>query len=144
MSPEKSLGPTVVDTSVFGAQLAPARIDMARQYEPLIRGRPVHISYVTVTELGFGARWAGWGPARLQRLDAHIASADVVWPGPSLVESYIDLRHQCTAIGHGLSQKEHEADRWVAATALWLGLPLVAHDGIFRDVPGLRLLTLLS
>lgn len=42
------------------------------------------------------------------------------------------------------NQKEHEADRWIAASALWLGLPLVAHDGIFRDVPGLELLTTLS
>jgi hypothetical protein len=28
--------------------------------------------------------------------------------------------------GHALSQRVHEADRWVASTALWLGVPLVA------------------
>lgn len=123
-----------VDTTVFGARLSPARAALANQYRSLPVGRPAHISFVTVAELRFGARWAGWGGSRLQRLEAHLDTADVVWPGDSLTDTYADLRHRCLTIGHGLSQKEHEADRWVAATALWLGLPLVAHDGIFRDV----------
>lgn len=42
------------------------------------------------------------------------------------------------ARGHALGQKIHEADRWVAATALALELDLVAGDRIFDDVPGLR------
>jgi predicted nucleic acid-binding protein len=114
------------------------------QYKPLLVGRPSLISFVTVAELRFGARRAGWGRARAQRLEAHIGTADIVWPDHDLVDVYAGLRHQCAATGHGLSQKEHEADRWVAATALWLGLPLVAHDGIFRDVSGLQLLTTLT
>ena len=73
-----------------------------------------------------------------------LASADVVLPGPELIDTYVSLRHQCVSTGHGLAQKEHEADRWVAATALWMELPLVAPDGIFKDVPGLQLLTLLA
>jgi predicted nucleic acid-binding protein len=44
--------------------------------------------------------------------------------------------------GHALSQRVHEADRWIASTALWLGVPLVAHDSVFREVPGLTLLTI--
>jgi len=41
-------------------------------------------------------------------------------------------------------QKEHEADRWVAATAIWLRVPLVAHDRIFTNVKDLELLTKLG
>jgi hypothetical protein len=37
-----------------------------------------------------------------------------------------------------LGQKEHEADRWVAATAVWLQVPLVAHDAIFANVKDLE------
>jgi len=37
-----------------------------------------------------------------------------------------------------------EGDRWVAATAMWLGVPLVAHDRVFLGVPGVTLLTTLS
>lgn len=40
-----------------------------------------------------------------------------------------------------LGTEEHEADRWVAATAVWLQVPLVAHDGIFANVKDIELLT---
>jgi predicted nucleic acid-binding protein len=46
--------------------------------------------------------------------------------------------------GHGLGKKDHEADRWVAATAMLLGAPVVAHDAIFASVEGLNLLTKLD
>lgn len=32
----------------------------------------------------------------------------------------------------------------MAATALWLGVPLIAHDAIFANVAGLNLLTTLD
>ncbi len=38
-----------------------------------------------------------------------------------------------------LAQREHNADRWIAATALRLGIPLVSNDTIFKAVPGLTL-----
>jgi predicted nucleic acid-binding protein len=31
-----------------------------------------------------------------------------------------------------LGQREHNADRWIAATAIRLGVPLVSKDGIFQ------------
>ena len=46
--------------------------------------------------------------------------------------------------GARAGQKDHEADRWVAATAMWLGAPVVAHDAIFANVEGLNLLTKLD
>ncbi|MHB8437377.1 MAG: PIN domain-containing protein, partial [Acidimicrobiales bacterium] len=36
-----------------------------------------------------------------------------------------------------MGQKIHEADRWVATTALVLGLELVAGDAIYEGVDGL-------
>jgi predicted nucleic acid-binding protein len=41
-------------------------------------------------------------------------------------------------------RKAHTADRWIAATAMRLGIPLVSNDGIFRDAPGVELETLAS
>jgi predicted nucleic acid-binding protein len=110
----------------------------------LHEGRPAIISFVTVAELHFGARLAGWGPGRLQRLEHELGRADTVWPGPSLADTYANLRAWCVKAGHGLGQREHEADRWVAATAIWLGIPLVAHDAIFASVKDLVLLTKLD
>jgi predicted nucleic acid-binding protein len=43
-----------------------------------------------------------------------------------------------------LTQREHDADRWIAAIAVRLGIPLVSNDSIFRDVPGLELETIES
>ena len=45
----------------------------------------------------------------------------------------------CERIGHALCQRNHDADRWIAATALRLRIPLVSNDGIFENAPGLEL-----
>lgn len=73
----------------------------------------------------------------MRKLEARINEADIVHSGPELVLVYAKLRVDCERIGHALHQRDHDADRWVAATALRLGIPLVSNDGIFKDVPGL-------
>ena len=67
-------------------------------------------------------------PASSARLDTRIASAEPVWPGPEPTATYVELRDACARHGHALSQRMHEADSWIASTALWPGVPLVAHD----------------
>jgi len=64
-----------------------------------------------------------------------------VHSGPELVLTYARLRVDYARIGHALAQREHNADWWIAATAIRLGIPLVSNDGIFRYVPGLVLET---
>jgi predicted nucleic acid-binding protein len=127
-------GPVVIDTGVFGAQLTPRTWPLGELYRPLVERRPALISFITVAELRFGARLAAWGPRRLGRLERELERAETIWPGPDLTGTYAALRAWCVKNGHGLGQKEHEADRWVAATAIWLDVPLVAHDAIFADV----------
>lgn len=112
--------PVVVDTGVFAAELTRSGSDLAERYRPLLEGRNVFISFVTEAEVRFGARLAGWGAARLRKLEQRLAAVEVVWPGPELVEEYVELRSRCVGAGHGLGQKSHEADRWIAATAIWL------------------------
>lgn len=81
------------------------------------------------------------GAARLRSLDAQISQSVTVHSGPELVEAYSQIRATCVRAGHALGQGAHDADRWIAATALRLGVPLVSSDGIFAGVPGLRLET---
>ncbi|HUR17901.1 MAG TPA: hypothetical protein VMZ51_03060 [Acidimicrobiales bacterium] len=52
-----------------------------------------------------------------------------------------ELRHRCQQAGHALADKIHDGDRWVAAAAIRLGVPLVSHDGVFEGAPRLELLT---
>jgi predicted nucleic acid-binding protein len=68
-----SRGPVVIDTGVFGARLTPSGRLLASRYRPVLEGRPAIISFVTVAELEYGARLAGWGPDRLRRLERETA-----------------------------------------------------------------------
>jgi predicted nucleic acid-binding protein len=77
-------------------------------------------------------------------MEAKIDQIEVVHSGPELVAVYAQLRAHCVAAGNALGQKEHTADRWIAATSIRLGIPLVSNDGIFRGAPGLQLETLAS
>lgn len=133
-------GPIVIDTGVFGADLVPGS-RLAARYEPLLTGRPAFISFQTVAELHFGALRRNWGTARMRKLELRIARAEVVHSGPELVLTEARLRVACERAGHALGQSDHTADRWIAATALRLGIPLVADDGIFANVSGLTVLT---
>lgn len=136
MSGRTSRGPIVIDTGVFGADLV-RRSPLAERFEPLIVGRPAFISFQTAAELRYGALRRGWGERRMMALDARIRSAETVHTGPELIEEHARLRADCARVGHALAQRDHDADRWVAATALRLGIPLVSNDGIFNGVPGL-------
>lgn len=127
----------MVDTNVFSADLLRATRPLVDLYRPLLTGRRFVVSFQTVAEIRFGALRRGWGRERVARVTERLASAEVVWPGPDLLGAYVDLRVACERGGHALGQHRHDSDRWIAATAVHLGVPLVSHDGIFRGVPGL-------
>ena len=129
-------GPAVIDTDVYSAELVPGSA-LADRYRTLTLGRPTFISFQTAAEIRFGGLLRGWGEARTFRMEARIAAAETVNSGPELIATYAQLKVDCHRVGHPLAQKIHDGDRWVAATALRLGLPLVANDGIFNGVPGL-------
>jgi predicted nucleic acid-binding protein len=131
-------GPAVIDTDVFSADLIPGSL-LAARFRQMTLGRPTFISFQTAAEIRFGAMLRGWGAGRLRRVESRLAAAEVVDSGPELIETYVQLRVTCHRAGHPLAQKIHDADRWVAATAMRLDLPLIANDGIFDDVPGLQL-----
>lgn len=138
MTDRQNRGPIVVDTDVYSARLTPDS-PLAQRYYPLLVGRAAFLSFQTVAELPYGARLRGWGSARLNRLDAENARAEIVHTGSDLVGTYVELRVACERVGHALGQRNHDADRWIAATALRLGIPLVSNDRIFEGAPGLVL-----
>jgi predicted nucleic acid-binding protein len=141
VSTVRSRGPIVIDTDVFSADLVPGS-RLAEHYAPLITARLAFISFQTAAELRYGAIRRGWGQPRILRMAAKIERVEVVHSGPELVAVYAQLRADCEAAGHALAHKAHTADRWIAATAIRLGLPLVSNDGIFRGAPGLELETI--
>lgn len=134
-------GPVVVDTDVYSARLIPNSL-LARRYEPLLVGRQEFISFQTAGEVRYGALRGGWGARRLDRMEAALAEIEIVHSGEELIQVYAELRATCARIGHALHQREHNGDRWIAATAIRLGIPVASNDGIFEGVPGLTLETL--
>jgi tRNA(fMet)-specific endonuclease VapC len=137
---QQNRGPVVVDTDVYSARLVPNSA-LARRYEPLLAGRVEFVSFQTAAEVRYGALLRGWGRARLRRMELEMARTEIVHSGPDLIRVYAELRVTCQRIGHALCQREHDADRWIAATALRLSVPLVSNDGVFEDTPGLALET---
>jgi predicted nucleic acid-binding protein len=130
----------LVDTNVFTARLR-ERSPLATSYAKHLFGRRIALAPQTVAEARYGALSAGWGAARVESLSRLIARARVLPVDIDTIEAVAQLRNECRQIGHGLHQRGHNADLWIAATAIRWRIPLVAHDAIFDGCPGLEFRT---
>ena len=124
----------VVDTSVVS--LIHKEDGRAWYYRRYLEGRRAVISFQTLEEAWFGTFSAGWGDRKMNALQRDLDRYGIVWPDPDLVRVCARLRSDRRAAGRELAQ----ADAWIAATALRLGCPLVAHDGDFEGIPDLDLI----
>lgn len=130
----------VVDTNALSWALDPRPAPRSQSARTSIGGRTRVVAFVTVVELRYRALRAGWGELPLRRLAGSLSDLDVVQTKERLTNRCTELRTWACHGGHPLGQKIHEADRWVAASALALDLELVAGDRIFEGVPGLDVL----
>lgn len=130
----------VVDTNVFGAVLGTDRRGLIKTYAQDLTGVRLVISFQTVAELRYGARVAKWRSSRVGQMEGRIRQAAVIPPHDDLASEWAILRQECRLAGHALHSKVHQADLWVAATALILDAPLVTHDTVFRGTPGLTVI----
>jgi len=113
----------VLDTMAASALLNASRSTApAAAYRHVITGDPILVSFLTITELRFGALRAGWGELRRRGLERDLAQLVVVQPAEQLMRTCAELRASCERAGHGLGHKIHEADRWITATAIRLGV----------------------
>lgn len=140
MSDARAAG-VVVDTMVISWLFDDRPNTLAESYREIIGGEPVVLAFQSVMELRFGALRAGWGELRRRRLERRIAEIAVVQPDNEMITICAELRLRCQQAGHALGGKLHDGDRWIAATAIRLGVPLASHDRLFNGAPGLRLIT---
>ena len=106
-------------------------------FSDLIGGRPTGITLLSVAESRKGAVYANWGDREIARLHAFLSRFFVVEFNAEIANVCGGLLGRCPQIGVSISWP----DAWAAATALWLDVPLVAHDRDLEGVPGLRVLT---
>lgn len=134
-------GVVVVDTGVYGAGLVLSSGSLRIRYAPHLLGRRVILSYQTVAELRFGALVRNWGEGTIQAMEERLRKATVAQVDDPTASAYARLKAECRRLGHPLHQKIHDGDRWIAATAIRYSVPLISDDGVFRDAPGLELIT---
>jgi predicted nucleic acid-binding protein len=107
-------------------------------------GRRITVAQQTVAEVRYGAIAAGWGERRLDAVERLLTRSRVLAADDKTAWAYARLRHECRTLGRPLHRKQHLGDLRIAATAVRWQIPLVAHDAVFLDCPGLQLLTELA
>lgn len=112
----------VADTSII-SRIFKQKPEIAL-YEPLIDDASLVISFQTVAEMRYGTRKDGWGAERVAGLETFLTQFAVVEYSSALADGWARVMDEAQSTGRRLEA----GDAWVAATALYLNVPLVAHD----------------
>ncbi|MCL2594282.1 MAG: PIN domain-containing protein [Promicromonosporaceae bacterium] len=107
----------------------------------LIDGASTAIAMQTRAEVLAGLAYTDLGQQRRAAIRIQLDATPTIPVSEDVVIAFADLTAGCRMVGHALHAKTHTADRWIAATAIAVGYPLLAGDHIYSDAPGLRLLT---
>lgn len=106
-------------------------------HKELLDSEQLAISFVTVGEFYKGAYKAGWGPARLTKLDNWLARAPVLEYETAVGRAWGFISAEVERIGRPVLAN----DLWVAACCLAYDLPLMTFNRRdFEHIPDLRLL----
>src|ERR1044071_8567301 len=126
----------VVDTDVWSYIYK--KTDEAKLYEPHLFGNILVISFQTRAELLRGAISANWGARRRQHLKSRLQRYAVEHSSDALCLRWAEAIDSARRNGRPIAT----ADAWVAATALYLGVPLITHNK--NDFIGVDGLTVIS
>ncbi|MFN3648568.1 MAG: PIN domain-containing protein [Armatimonadota bacterium] len=127
----------VVDTDVasFLFNRYPVRTP---RYAPHLQGRTLIFPFAVVGEMLFGAEHRNWGAARRLELERFIRRGKIEYPNYPLCEIGAEIRVIARKRGWAIERQ----DAWVAATAIYLDLPLVTHNAPdYAGVPTLQVIT---
>lgn len=131
----------VLDTDVWSAIYIRRDVpESVRRWRDLLVGRTVVISTQTRAEVLSGIAAGNWGDRRRDQARRVLDDQATVPVTSDVIGAFANLFAECRRAGHPLHEKIHTGDRWVAATAVALGAPLLAGDRIYRGTPGLTLL----
>lgn len=135
----------LLDTNVYSALYVTPDETARKQGYPLdewrvaLRGQRVVIAFQTRAEILVGARSAKWGAPRMRALDERLDATPTVQLDEDVFNAFVTLTVESRAQGKGIGQRDHAADRWIAACAIAKSVPLLSKDGIFIDAPALSL-----
>lgn len=109
------------------------------QYEPHLKGHVLAISFQTVAELYAWAEINAWGEKAKEGLDDVIGRFLVLPYERELAKVWGRVQAEGKKQGRVLDS----GDSWIAASAVFYGLPLVTHDKDFAELTmhGLTVIT---
>lgn len=126
----------VIDTDVLSFLF---RSDTrAALYAPHLFGQVLTISFQTRAEMLRGAISANWGERRKQQLEQWLTKYAIVHSSDDLCLHWAEAIDSARRVGRPIAA----ADAWIAATALFLDVPLVTHNaGDYTGVSGLTVIS---
>jgi tRNA(fMet)-specific endonuclease VapC len=126
----------VVDTDVVSyAFRGDTRADA---FLPILSNQRLVVSFMTVAELDRWALARDWGPSRIAALNHFLGRFVLVPFDRTLCRRWAEVIDGARRQGRPIQT----ADAWIAATALYLGVPLATHNP--TDYDGVLGLTVLS
>ncbi|WP_320670736.1 PIN domain-containing protein [Patulibacter defluvii] len=132
-------GPVLLDTDVFSCLLKGPR--QAASWTPVVAGKHVLVSFVTVAELFAWAEIHRWGSPRRNALARAISTVTVIPPNQELIAEWASVRAESLRDGHPLGARSQTHDAWIAASARLYELPLATGNGRhFAGVAGIALI----
>jgi tRNA(fMet)-specific endonuclease VapC len=126
----------VVDTNVVSYIARSSRVGL--EYEALIAERRAGVTLLTLMELHYGVTLENWSRQKIEWLDRKLQEFIEIDASSVTAELCGSLRAQRRLTGRPIDIP----DAWNAATAIWLGVPLVTHDRDLEGIPGLQVITL--
>lgn len=125
----------LVDTDVFSYLIRPGDT-RADAYRPLIHGKTVALSFVSIAELYVWTTLRKWGPQRIAEFEELLKTCVFVPYDLELCKTYARVKVALQP-GHVVP----ENDFWVAVCAIRHSLPLLTNNKKdFVKIPGIRLL----
>ncbi len=125
-------GSVLLDTSVVIPHLRGDQALSAR----LSQLASIHVPWVVLGELRFGARRAVRPDAALAQVRAFLRTVALLLPDEGTAEHYGDLKAELARLGKPIPDN----DLWIAAMARQYDLPLATRDAHFAQVPSLQTL----
>jgi len=125
-------GSVLLDTSVVIPHLRGDQALSAR----LSQLASIHIAWVVLGELRFGARRAVRPDEALAQVRAFLRTVALLLPDEGTAEHYGDLKAELARLGKPIPDN----DLWIAAMARQYDLPLATRDAHFAQVPRLKTL----
>ncbi len=89
---------------------APRNPKLTDRYRAVIADAPIVVSFMTITELRYGALRAGWGELRRRGLERDLAQFVIVQPDDALIRICAAVRATAERAGLGLGHKIQAAE----------------------------------